>query len=52
MLARALRTRAVARLAVAALSLGLWLQHRRDARHQRTSTPRPRWAPTPEQPHS
>ncbi len=36
----------------AALSLGLWLQHRRDARHQRTSTPRPRWAPTPEQPHS
>jgi hypothetical protein len=45
---------AVAALIVvgATLSLGLWMQHRRDARHQRTSTPRPRWAPAPEQPHS
>jgi hypothetical protein len=36
----------------ATLSLGLWMQHRRDSRHQRTSTPRPRWAPAPKQPHS
>ena len=35
-----------------ALSLGLWMQHRRDARHQRTSTSRPRWTAAPEQPHS
>ena len=34
------------------LSLALWLQHRRDARHQRTSASRPRWAAAPEQPHS
>ena len=36
----------------AALSVGLWIQHRRDARHQRTSASRPRWAPTPENPHT
>ena len=35
-----------------ALSLGLWMQHRRDARHQRASTSRPRWTAAPEQPHS
>jgi len=35
-----------------ALSLGLWMQHRRNARHQRTSTSRPRWTAAPEQPHS
>ena len=43
---------AVAALVVigAALSLGLWMQHRRDARHQRTSVSRSRWAPAPEHP--
>ena len=43
---------AVAALVVigAALSLGLWMQHRRDARHQRTIVSRSRWAPAPEHP--
>jgi hypothetical protein len=34
------------------LSLVLWLQHRRDARHQHISASRPRWAAAPEEPHS
>jgi Phage integrase, N-terminal SAM-like domain len=34
------------------LSLGLWMQDRRDARHQHASTSRPHWMAAPDQPHS
>jgi hypothetical protein len=32
----------------ALLSVALWVQHRRDQRHQRITAPLPRWSPAPE----